>query len=786
MAFTGQLGTVLSRPGNVVPGLATLSLVGMATGPSVEEIVSEIGELDQTPPYAAPDSNGLPPVGTLVTPPEYTVPGFPPVLVERVLTRCSITVPAMTPDSDGLLEINDAVYDAYPRVTEDLGVPHLIINGKDFTYLRGRPTQLMRSRRAKPFGDSDASFNLPQLTPFEGTGVGAFADLFPGASMDIIMAGPTGIKRLWAGQLMSAGRGNDETGPKSTWSAQGTLMQASWFGHRVPTILDPTDIGVVIPRELNGVISRRYSTIANKATGIKTTLRGLDTDSVLTYIQGLLATAWTTTARQWTIAKKTNTSRNYELVLSDRTTVDYTVTVGARGVEVDLDTDLTGTYNCIYGRGIAPDGQAWRGMLYPNAHPDAAPEYPYASPGTVMTIGDTDAGTLLGNGVTLWQRRVNELNLTGNVPANGVFSSDDAAVARSIQTQMGLLVDGIVGPQTWNATFSVGSNTGTLDGAWRKPLAIDPRVEPKLRDAAGHVTGDNPVYDKSIMRIERFIDYGSGVTRAEATASAVLDLARNLNPGLTGIITLKSDPRQCSRLFIEENKNISPLGYDARNPVLQIAAVNIDWQTLTVTLEVDEHARDAMTLASIRERNKEARRDPANKPGAITSRSGLASDVADPFDGDSTAGIIPHMALYGGLWSCIYIPLSEVGRIATIVANTSGPESKFCIALFANPFIQPAHLVTNVGNPLVGPNPFERTTAKARALDALGYIISFGNATDAAGYWPQGQASGVLTGELNEKGAWEYNSFKPPWVGVAIFSPTSCFIEGRLRPVVIQ
>jgi len=107
------------------------------------------------------------------------------------------------------------------------------------------------------------------------------------------------------------------------------------------------------------------------------------------------------------------------------------------------------------------------------------------------------------------------------------------------------------------------------------------------------------------------------------------------------------------------------------------------------------------------------------------------------------------------------------------------------MAFFAGP-VTPAHLVNLVGDPLSGDNPFGRTEAAADALDDLGLIEAFGGPGSAAGYWPGQEGSGTLTGRLKDTGGFTYNSVKGGWVWVAEWSPTSCFISGRVYPSPVQ
>ena len=733
------------------------------------------GVLVVDPPLAvAPDGTGGPgPGGT-----------GGPLVVERMLRRQSHIMPVPTPDADGHIRVSDP----WTIIEGDVGVLHVVVSGKDFTYFRGAPTLVDEWSTAEPFGDASAQVTFPQLSPFDVTGTGDLAWLHPGAPVEIFLLDVDGTTRhrRFAGHFISDEGGSSEDAANNVWQAEGALFQADHVGNPVPTILDPTDIGTLISKSLNGVVSARFGSIANVTTGIKSRQRGSLGDSPIDYVQALLGTAWTDDASsQWTVAKKPNTHRQYLLRLKDRTTVHWTVTTGAPGVETALSRDLLSTVTAVYGRGIGPDGYAWAGWCYPRFLDDDAPAYPYSSGATVMSVGDTDAGTLTGHGVTDWQRRVNDLNLTGNVPVDGVYNTSDVAVCRAIQGDYGLLVDGIVGPQTWAGTFAVGSGGGDLTGAYRRPLAIDPRVDPHLYTASGAIDGVNPAYDRSVIRVDRDEDFGAGTTKADATRSAIAELARDKFPGLTGTITLTSDPHEGSRFLIDEGNNVCVLGFRGANPLLHIADLKASPQTHQVTITVDEHARDAMTIAAIMKDTRDAAPDPARRPGAVNRRSRMDQDIAVQFDGESDGGRIPRHALYGGLWTVIRIPVSQMGQIAKLDIKTASPAAKFALALFGAP-ITPAHLVNLVGDPLSGTNPFARTEAKGIALDDLGLIEAFGAPGSAAGYGRGQEGTGTLTGQLIDTGGLSYISARPPWIWVAEWSPTSTFISGRIYPAPIQ
>lgn len=759
------------------------------SGKTLLDIVLADAEMAVTPPFAAVNAEGLPPINTIALPPVVTVPGFPPVMVERVLTRTSVTVPAMAPGLDGRVHVNDAVYDAYPSVKADVGVVHTIIGGQDFTYFRGSPVG-GTEHLASPFGDISASVSFPQITPQDQPGVGVLAALDHDKSFERIMVHPNGtIRRLWSGHLVSDDGGNDASGPRTSWEAVGTLFQASTFGHRVPLTMKPTDRGTIIARSLNRVIGRVYPVLPVVATGITTQDRGSSTDSELAYVGNLLATMWTAAGRQWTIMKTPGSRSEYRLGLKGMTTVHHTVTTGQRGVEVNLSRDKTGTVNCILGHGILPNGYAWSGRVWPNFHPDTTPAYPFANTANVITVGTTDAMTDSGSGVSDWQQKVNDLNLTPNVVVDGVFNINDSATLLVIQKDAGLTEDGILGPQSWSGTFNGGDgNSGDLFGSYRRPLAIHTKTEPYLFSASGAVIGKNPGYaggGPGGRRYELDLNYGAGSTPAQAKVSATLQIARDRLPGYVGTITLQADTREDSRFFIIPNQGIKLIGYNGRDVLLHVVSVDRDYDSLTVTLTVDEKARDAMTVAAIRERDKAAKADPARRPGFSPKRSSLEQDLTVEFDGDSPAGVIPKTALYGGLWIRIPFPLSQGGSIAKIELRTS-PPTKFYFSIFNSTNVTPAHLVSNVGNPGVGTEPYARTDAKGAALDALGLIQGYGEAGAACGYGLKSEGTGTLSGEFGATSPQTYNAQEDGAVSLLVYAAGSCSISGRIYPSPVQ
>lgn len=706
------------------------------------------------------------------------IAGPPPVpFVERSIMRVSHLMPTLTPDANGRVHA-DGTHDI---ITEEVGVPHLFVSNRDVTYFRGVPVLLSEWSSSSPGGDETAAVEFPQITPWDQTGTGDLSWLKADAPAEIYLVkdGARVLPAMFCGHMVSDNAGITQTDLRSGWHLEGTIAQADSVGHRVPVYLDTTDLGTLAAKALNEVISHRYANVKAVTTGIPSRYRGQYGDTELDYLQALLAKAWTPAGQQWTVMRGT-APRTFRIALKDLTTVHHEVTAGTPGVEIDLVADQSTVIHAVYGRWRTPEGGSGANWKYPGLRDTAIPDYPYASAGTVMSIGSTDAGTLTGEGVSLWQERARALGK--RIAVDGVFSGADADAARDIQARFGILIDGIVGPQTWNATFESGVNAGNFNNAYRAPLSVDPRVEPLLYSADGGQLGPNPAYDKSIIRREVDIDFGTGTTRTQATRDADLLRKRSADAGLTGTVTFRgSDPIGGSRFLMFENQNLQVNGWRGADPLLHIAEArkSLD-DDLTVTLTVDSKARDALSLSAIRERDRDAKADPAGRPGNVNRRSRGEQDITAEWDDDSGAGVIEKRALYPGLPAMVRVPVSQIGSLSKVEMFTSHSAARFAFSMWGAP-IQPTQYRRGVGHPLTSDDPYGDVSADF--LDKHGFIEGWGQSGQACGYWPKSEAkSAPVTGVFKEAADLKYRSLKGALVWVILEADRPCFIWGRLYP----
>lgn len=723
--------------------------------------IAGAGEVTAEDVWLPVDLPDIPKTGSVGWEPE-PEPQEPPLGVDRdPIRRMSEIMPAPTLDDRG----NPVDWAPSSVIRERVGRLQIIIGGQDVTYWDGVETPFPTWSRVEPFGAEAASIALPQITAFHRPGRGDLAWLTRGANV-VLRRVRAGVKtRVWSG-VVSGFRSEEATGV-FTVECIGVLFAADM--QLRPPAFDgtPQDAGTVIADLLNSVVSRRHYRTEPVVTGCKASVMGGWESRVTGWVQQALSTM-VTKGRQWTVSCE---DRTPVIRRKNTTTVSWTVSHGQRGVDVDLTQDITQAVNVVYGEGINPKGGRWRNARYPNWRPDDSPAYP-GPMGAGMTVGYRDSMTSSGRGVSVWQEKAGQ-------PVTGVLSQGDRVAWRQIQEDAGIRVDNSLGPQTWAATFAVGSNTGSLDGAFIAPLSRISKVEPYLYSADGDVVGPNPDYDPDVLRVERYINYGPGVDKSTARVAARELIAREANPGWVGTVRMTVDPEEGSRFdVIREGSNGIIRYYRGVDLLVHVAKVEYGPDAVTVT--VDTNARDYPTLDAILAREREAV-DPARQYRRRPTAGTLASERAT-FDAESPGGRVPRHAAFGGLWNVLRIPVAAYGSIVRTTFTTSSPATPFVVAVFDRE-VTAAKLLSIVGNPLsASENPWQE---HADALEDTGLLMSWGWQEQPCGYYPReksrpdGDTTAPVTGRMVDDASWTYASTRPPWLWVAVICQSSTWVEGR-------
>lgn len=688
----------------------------------------------------------------------------------HVMAALSAANPRYTPHVD------------YDVETGVVGRLHVWVDGQDVTFLRGSPTIVGECVQSVPLGDDRAAIEFPQVKPWDIPGTDDLSPLRPDAPVEVALIRPDHSRTvLFEGFTSSFSDYSGDGRETYTVECEGTLAQAMHEPHDPPLFLEPTDVGVLIARALNKVTNRRYGAIPETTTGILSTNRGSQNQSVWQYVQDLLSVAWSDDGRQWTLRRVA--PGTFRLVLKPTTaTVHWTVTKGAHGVTVDLIHDESTRRDAVYGRGVDTDGGVWANWFYPFLDEFLPPRYPFNNPATSVSTGTTDGDTDTGNGVTLWQRRMREIGFA--VAVDGVMNGNDTAWVKAVQRKRGITADGVLGPQTWTATFDPGPLEVDLT-AIRRPLATKPEVEPWLYAANGARSARNPAHDARIIRHAMpDVFMGTGVrktTQGYAMADAIL--TREGTVGAAGRIVLTTDPHEAgaSRLDIQVGDNIEVVGHRG-STVVQVAEVAHG--SLSSTLTVDERARDALSVEAILERNRQARTSTANRGGNYKSSELDRADVVQ-YESESKAGTVPRIAVNGnsGLWSVIPIFVSQVG-VAKAVLTATSPKAEIVCAIFGRP-ITANKLASFLSDPLASSDGWYDNVDTLR--ESYGLMDIWGTPDQPGGYFPRqktGDPVGPLTGRLEERSGVLYDSQYGGVVWVALFTSRSTWVSGRIFPAV--
>jgi hypothetical protein len=144
------------------------------------------------------------------------------------------------------------------------------------------------------------------------------------------------------------------------------------------------------------------------------------------------------------------------------------------------------------------------------------------------------------------------------------------------------------------------------------------------------------------MRVETFVKYDNGFDERQALASAAQTLRNDMDPGLSGTITLAVDPSGGSRYLMQAGDKILVqylIGSANVGVTFHIAEVVVNVAEGSVDLKVDTKFRDLLTLQEALERT----RDPLTpvKMLQMNKRSQVVEDILAPWDYRKGSGYVP-------------------------------------------------------------------------------------------------------------------------------------------------
>jgi peptidoglycan hydrolase-like protein with peptidoglycan-binding domain len=649
----------------------------------------------------------------------------------------------------------------------------IIVGGKDVTYFRGVVTPRPSFDVIEPFGWGSMTLVFPQIVAaFERPGYGALSWLRPGAQVEIQRVDPETGAVVAKGDYRGVVVEFDHDGPTLSVSVGGHLVGKAALQDRQPPLIQARpDLGEQIANGLKAC-GRQHHPRAGTETGIKT-LRAGGT-RLLDWMNSLMAMATTGSGRQWTTMPNKATGV-YTTFLKDTTTIDGTVYNDDTRVVASLHRDIAEEPNRIFARGITPSGTIIKFGGYPGLlKTNNPPAFPMAS---AFGSGTTDADTTSGEGITVMQWRLRTMGYTDwDYVPTGTFGGATERAVKDLQDDVGLTVTGTMTKATWKALWDVSATGYSLLGSQILPAAQDGRVAAWKRSASGAFVRRNPNYDPTRLRVDQSIDFGSGFTKGQMRAWAQQQIAMvRAQDNYAGTITIYTgaivagdhtpgDPIA----DILRTRDLWPgmnlkLPHFAGGIVVHVSGLTQN-DDGSVQLVVDTQARDAMTVWSVIQRNRDNRNTPHRSFWAQHKASGLAHDKIQV---DEVGGILDAVQhLDANTWTVIPVVMGQAGTVQKIRLETT-PAAEYAVAVFGKK-IHAKTLNNLVGSPLSkeGAKRWTKPSVRDKLDDAYVLLYAAGTPDDPAGWAPQSKgatefsdAGDSPTGKWHDDAGFDYVTF---------------------------
>lgn len=612
-------------------------------------------------------------------------------------------------------------------VSKDAGVDRVLVSNKDITWFRAtgigpfQPTAVPGYQLTEPFayGSSEALVIPRTNSLFERYGQGDLAWLKKGAPVKYQRVTDDGTVTDYVG-IIWAIRGG---GPRGNFVAEigGALSSRADKIDKQPVLIRKVyDLGLMMKFALD-VIGFTISPANGPVTGLTYPVEGGMT--LLGWMQKLGALSQTAGVAQRSLMPKTWGGSVWEFKPKDTTTVDFTAYADGQRIGLDLVDDLSEQPNTIFGSGVTPEGERWRGSAYPGFFQGPPAPYPFDDTSHAFGEDTTDDDTDTGDGITVMRIKLAVTGFLNDRYSTGsTYDANVAAAVDRLKDRAGLTVNGIMTAEAWDALWDAEVVGFSDEGAIILPLAQAAAVRYYNRSSTGSIIGLNDQHRVGTPRVDRTIDFGvCDEGDARNYAQSILHTDQEDHQWV-GTVTLNSisvfsgdrdsdyadafnaDPDA----FVDDMmvaRDIRPgmngsLPYFDGGTLVHVSTVDVsaadDLGNRTVTLTVDTGAKDHLDLVQARARNRESGRNVYREwivssrgvkaPGNFTSR-------------DKWFGKLDHnVELTGGQWNVVPFVMGQSGTVGRVDVRVFDDESEFCMAMFSQEVTEPG-MNGFVGNP---------------------------------------------------------------------------------------
>ena len=215
-----------------------------------------------------------------------------------------------------------------------------------------------------------------------------------------------------------------------------------------------------------------------------------------------------------------------------------------------------------------------------------------------------------------------------NAPGVGVSLSRDFTQTTNVVYGNGT---DLQGSAFSNQTVSADGQTTTFT-----PFSALPSVEPASRTNPRYMAG-------AVIRKESRLSFPNGIDPVQAAEISTNQIQRFADPGYTGTVTLTADPllggNPVSKFTIAAGSTIVIHQWRGGDLLAHISSVNADIANNSVELTVDTKFRDALTVAEVNARTRDAL-DPLHLL-QVGQFSTTVQDQILPWSYSSGSGVIP-------------------------------------------------------------------------------------------------------------------------------------------------
>lgn len=475
-----------------------------------------------------------------------------------------------------------------PTAVTDSGYWRIVVDPmnsqpkKDITFFRNAPTLIDSVTTTDPFGPATASITVPTVTLLDTPGFGDLYWLVPEANVDIYWMKPqsgttnptdSDVLYAWEGYFLSFEYGEDGAGSTLTIQCSGAMKQLDDF------LAFPEYLSHPLPYEI--AIQRHFEVLKHPSLRLQPCMP-FNSDLPSWFADPVNSPEHVFNTLDY--ATKTGD------VITDNLMTDYLTPVSLQTGETwsGLLTRSTGNFEKVlseYIQNLLAAMQTQRGSFSLLLKRGRVPFFKHRSriSQPVKASGDAD-----GNEATL----VVDLLWPGvKIGVTQDYSQKTNFVYGSGKSLSGNTFNG--------AQYSSDGITN-----WFEPFAASDEVYP--------ANSSNANYSSSALRKEVALTFYDGLDAGDASLVAQRHLEMFADPGITGSLTLDTDPQLLdgtgfARQMVTAGRTVLVKGIFGNKDgiVFHITAASLDVKN-TLTLTIDNKFRDQLTVQEIRKRGRDS------------------------------------------------------------------------------------------------------------------------------------------------------------------------------------